>query len=187
MIIALDLETKSSVDLRKHGLDRYVNSPDFEITVAAFTQTSSGGTIQDATAVSFDILTDGREGFRRQLEELLENVRMHAEPSVRYTSRVPYAVIIAHNSQFEKAALYAAGFDISGITFIDTAVIARILGVHSSLDSASRQISGIRSKMPEGVDLIKRFAVPREDGTFLVDHREDWTQEDYDLWSIFVQ
>ena len=187
MIIALDLETKSSVDLRKHGLDRYVNSPDFEITVAAFTQTSGGGTIQDASAVSFDILTTGRADFRNQLQELLEDVRMHTEPSIRYITRVPHATILAHNSQFEKAALTAAGFDISGITFIDTAVIARIVGVHSSLDSASRQITGIRTKMPEGVDLIKRFAVPREDGTFLIDHLEDFTQEDYDLWGIFVQ
>ena len=41
--------------------------------------------------------------------------------------------------------------------------------------------------MPEGVDLIKRFAVPRENDTFLIDHLEDFTQEDYDLWDIFVQ
>ena len=187
MIIALDLETKSSVDLRKHGLDRYVNSPDFEITVAAYTQSSGGGTIKDATATAFDILTNGREFFRNQLQELLDEVRTDDEPSTRYRTRVPHSTILAHNSQFEKAALTAAGFDISGITFIDTAVIARIVGVHSSLDSASRQITGIRTKMPEGVDLIKRFAVPREDGTFLIDHLEDFTQEDYDLWDVFVQ
>ena len=187
MIIALDLETKSSVDLRKHGLDRYVNSPDFEITVAAYTQSGGGGTLQYATATAFDILTNGREFFRNQLQELLDAVRTDGEPSTRYLTRVPHSTILAHNSQFEKAALTAAGFDIHGITFIDTAVIARIVGVHSSLDSASRQITGIRTKMPEGVDLIKRFAVPREDGTFLIDHLEDFTQEDYDLWDVFVQ
>ena len=187
MIIALDLETKSSVDLRKHGLDRYVNSPDFEITAAAFTQSYANGTLKDAAATSFDILTNGREFFHDQLQQLLDDVRTLDEPSARYISRVPFSTILAHNSQFEKAALTAAGFDIAGISFVDTAVIARIVGVYSSLDAASRQIEGIRPKMPEGVDLIKRFAVPREDGTFLIDHLEDWTQEDYDLWDIFVQ
>ena len=187
MIIALDLETKSSVDLRKHGLDRYVNSPDFEITVAAFTQTSDTAPMRGAKADSFDIITHGRQSFRRRLQELLGFVRNHNEPSMHYAPRVPHATILAHNSQFEKAALTAAGFDISGIAFVDTAVVARIVGVRSSLDSASRQITDVRTKMPEGVDLIKRFAIPREDGTFLLDHPEDFTQEDHNLWSVFVQ
>lgn len=77
----IDIETYSSVDLRKCGLYRYVESPDFEITLLAYAY--------DAEAIQLVDLANG-EPMPAQLLHDLTN------PSITKT---------AFNAQFEITCL----------------------------------------------------------------------------------
>lgn len=163
-MLGLDFETASCVDLRKHGLDRYVNAPDFR-TLCAATYDGQMVHIWDFVRVT-----------PLQREVAHETFIKHITPHT----------LAAHNAGFELAVLEKS-FDLMPETLDvrDSAVIARTQGASGTLASAAPQLLD-EDKMDEGRDLIKLFSVPREDGTYLVDEWETWDAETIEKWETFL-
>lgn len=136
-MIVLDYETYSDVDLFKHGLDRYVSSENFKVLCASVT-TIAGTEVYDFVSDLF------------AMEKLISLLRSLT------TERV-----YAHNAEFE-AAVTRTFMPDCNVTWVDTAVLSRMAGGSSSLDSAARQFLGGPTKVAAGADLIKLFCMPGE-------------------------
>jgi DNA polymerase len=160
--IGLDFETYSPVSLPDHGLDRYVNHPEFRVLIGAVYESS-------ATQCEIDFVSAPYQACINRLERYLQN-----------------RMIAAHNAAFEQAVLRRIGIELPFTRFIDTAVIARAAGAASKLEAAAPQLLGGQIKMDEGRDLIKLFSIPgklqAESGSDAFDpkivelHPEKWTQ-----------
>jgi DNA polymerase len=162
-VMGLDFETYSDVDLRKHGLARYVASPNFKVLLAAVSW------IEDDFICSavLDFVADEEEARERLLEMLTG------------------AHIVAHNAMFEQVVLTALGADFSMNTFVDSAMMARAAGLGGSLEAAAPQLLGV-DKMASGKDGIMLFCIPGTyqmdsgDGAFdpqvVTDHPEQWAE-----------
>lgn len=166
--IGLDFETASSVDLPKYGLDNYIKSPDFRVLTASIADSRR-------TATSLKFLGKSKSQIFDEL---------HEQFSLAEQDYISYLQIAAHNAPFEMKVLEWLGFEFGPVQFIDTAVIARANGAGSALRVAAPQLIGL-NKMDEGVDLIKKFSIPREDGTFVVDEYQSWDDSTWDEWELF--
>ena len=144
--IGLDFETYSPVDIREHGLARYVEHPDFRVLYAVLASpdlTGSGNYIKHR----FDFVKDSYEAtlIRLQLELNLHDY------------------VAAHNAPFEAAVLEKMGIPTKNIKLVDTAVLSRMAGGSSSLADAARQFLP-HAKLEVGTELIQLFCVPQEEG-----------------------
>lgn len=135
----LDFETFSSVDIRRHGLDRYINSPDFRVLLAS--------TFSPGNSHRLDFVLGEPEAETEKLRELLRG-----------------QTIIAHNAAFEESVLRWLGIDpeTEGIDIIDSAVIARAVGAAGKLEAAAPQLLG-GEKIEVGAKLIQKFSVPTKE------------------------
>lgn len=163
-LFGLDFETYSACDLRKHGLDRYVNDPSFTVLRAGVAQLDSAGHV--ATTWDIDMVFN-RRSFVDVMERLLDTD----------------SLLVCHNAGFEQAVLRWLRFNLSADRFIDSAVVARALGAAGHLEAAAPQLLNV-DKMAEGKDLIKLFSIPgayqeKHDTRYFVtdvirDHPDDW-------------
>lgn len=138
--IGLDFETWGSRDIRKVGLDNYVNDPEFRVLIGSIS--SRNERTQGFDEEEFDFVED----YDRAWTELNSNVRAAT-------------IIVAHNAGFERLVLARIGIDAGHIQWVDSAVIARAMGASSSLENAAPQLL-MSDKMHEGKRLIQRFSVP---------------------------
>lgn len=138
MLIGLDFETYGSVDLRKHGLDRYVSDPHFRPLIACtYAVDDSNKEVKQC----LDFVSD-MEWATRALKQTLDG-----------------NVVAAHNAGFEAAVLKWLGIDQPAELLFDSAVVARAVGASSALGNAAPQLLGV-DKMEEGYDLIRLFSIP---------------------------
>ena len=158
--MGLDFETACDVDLLVHGADRYFSHPSFRVLTA--------GVHAWQGSTSYDFITGDDE----QLAQFLAHL-----------SR--YETIIGHNVAFEMNVLQHLGVDLSKHLFIDSAMISRAMGAGSKLEAAAPQLLGT-NKMEEGAGLIKKFSIPRDDGTYLVDEYPQWSPEVRADWRSFL-
>ena len=158
-VVGLDFETACDVNLPVHGADRYFNDPSFRVLVAAL------HTLTKTRTYDFVHEPNSREDFLRELQQ--------------------YTTIVGHNVAFEMQVLQHLGVTLSDFQFIDSAVITRAVGAGSKLEAAAPQLLGI-DKMEEGSGLIKKFSIPREDGSYLVDEHPTWDGDVLDDWHTFV-
>jgi len=138
-LVGLDFETYGAVDLRTHGLKRYISDSTFRPLIARLVTYDRNLGLFDHQA--YDFTTD-----MQQLTELL-----------RFQLHDMY--ICAHNAGFEEAVLDWLGITVPPERFIDSAVIARAAGGGSHLEAAAPQLLNW-SKLPDGHRLIKLFSVP---------------------------
>lgn len=138
----LDFETYSDVDLKTHGLARYVASPHFRPLIASVQ-------VLDPTMMQWDV-------------ERLDFINRPASSIDRLNDLLQRDVwICAHNMGFERAVLNQMRITTSDDQWIDSAVVARVNGFASSLANASRQ--ALRdNKIAEGKDLINLFCKPNK-------------------------
>ena len=157
-VVGLDFETACDVNLPVHGADRYFNDPSFRVLVAALYS------LTEVRTFDFVHEPNSREVFLRELQQ--------------------YTTIVGHNVAFEMQVLQHLGVTLSDFQFIDSAVLARAVGASSKLEAAAPQLLGI-DKMEEGSGLIKKFSIPREDGSYLVDEHSTWDGDVLDDWRAF--
>jgi len=166
-MIGLDYETAGRRDLPVVGLDNYVKDPDFRVLIASIAWREHGG-IRRRT---FDFLHD-------------KHAKTLLEAAIKGARR-----IAAHNAPFERAV--SKRIKLQGAPdhmFIDTAAIARALGADGHLEKAAPGLLTGSIKMEAGKRLIKKFSLPREDGTFLVDEMlAAGTLENDDDWLLFQE
>ena len=130
-LIGLDYESYGSVDLRKHGIDRYMSDPHFTPLICA--------AYSDHEQHEFDLIAGGTREWAA-LQELVHD-----------------KIVVAHNAGFEKWINDANG--ITPLGYIDSAMVARAAGAGEKLQVAAPQLLGL-DKMELGEHLIKVFSVP---------------------------
>lgn len=150
----LDLETFSSVDLRKSGVYRYAESPDFEILMAAWS------------------VDDGPVQIAFTRDEIL------AIPGLKD----PGVLKVAHNAQFERVCFSAflgmpPGEYLDPESWDDTAARAAACGFPRSLDAVAKALE-VSEKDSAGTLLINWFCKPDRKGQRKrpEDHPEKWQQ-----------
>lgn len=172
MIIGLDYETYSAVNLKVHGLDRYVNHPTFTVLIAALSTPSVTAVAGRPTEV-FDFILDSsaRKRFVSRMHELVDQ----------------HHQLVAHNAGFEIAVNKTFGLDDERFNPIDSAALGRMNGAESALEAAAPQILNM-NKFDEGRDLIKLFCVPskqqEESGNLHFDPQI--VEDNRSAWDMFV-
>lgn len=152
--LTLDVETYSDVDLTKYGVYRYVESPQFEILMAAWSLDGSD------TQVAI-----GREE--------IEAIPGLSDPAV---------LKVAHNAQFERICFSAffglpVGQYLDPEAWEDTAAIAAVAGYPRGLGALAVAL-GAQEKDEAGTALINWFCKPDRKGQRRLpqDHPEKWDQ-----------
>ena len=155
----VDIETFSSVDLKKSGTYKYADSIDFEVLCIAY---SYGGSVEVCTwnELPAQVLAD--------LED----------PSVKK---------LAHNATFERVCLSAMGLDV-GNEWICTAVLAGYNGLPMSLAGASAALElGDESKDKAGKALIRYFCMPCKPTKVNGGRTRNLPQHDAEKWNAFLE
>ncbi len=158
--VALDVETKSRVSLKRQGLDNYVRCPDFACIVAATVSLSTG---------------------EIQVSDDEKSIRAHLEPLIKSST----TQFIAHNALFEYVVVRALaqrwGIDPPALSrFHCTAAMGGAMGLPNRLGSLAALMLG-DTKLEQGKDLINIFSIPDKKGLFGT--RDTHPEE----WAIFVE
>lgn len=157
----LDYESRSRQELTDVGGYRYAECPDARILLAAISHDDDGPYLWVHPDYATPLLASDPRA-----EKMLREMAASDE------------LIFAHNCQFERAVTMFRGRDDLGLTEpIDpkrwrcTAAMARKAQIPDSLEMAAQTLGLDAQKDNKGKALIKKFSVPRDDGTFL--HAED--------------
>jgi DNA polymerase len=135
--LGIDIETYSSTDLTKSGVYKYVEAPDFEVLMFAYS-------VDDRPVQIIDLA---------QGECLPEKIL------IALTS--PYVLKTAHNANFERTCIskyFRTSLPIE--QWECTMSLATMLGLPLSLDAAGRILKLQAQKDAAGKALIKYFSVP---------------------------
>lgn len=167
VIIHLDYETRSKVDLPSCGAHRYGCDPSTEILMAGVSTDDSDEVF---LWVNPKFRTADMIGENEPAEELLAKA----------------GLIYAHNAPFEQAISWGCGQRMEWFGFgwtLDiwrcTAAMARKAGLPASLEKCAEALGLVQQKDPRGKQLIKFFSVPKPDGTF--NEPKDFPEEWFDF------
>ena len=154
----LDIETYSSLNLKKRGVYRYSESESFEILLLAYAF--------DSETVEVVDLANGEQIPSKVLEAFKD----------------PGVIKCAHNANFERVCLRSAGYDIPIEQWECTAVKASYLGMPRSLKDLSTHCRLKEHSKKDGSALIKSFCAPKKTKKGL----KKFTRLDApDLWEDF--
>lgn len=134
----IDLETYSSVDIKKYGIHKYVDSPDFEILLLAYAWNDDPVQVLDLTGEP-----------PAELEAVIAAVKN------------PDITKVAHNCAFERTCLRKyLGCSLLVNEWQDTMILAAMNGLPQSLDAAGAALQLQDQKIKEGTSLISYFCKP---------------------------
>lgn len=138
-VLAIDIETRSAVDLRKSNPYAYSEDPSFQVLMCAW---NDGGDTR--IAIGHDQIA--------QIPGLFD----------------PDVLKVAHNAQFERVCLsamhgMAPGTYLDPRQFLDTAALAGVAGLPQSLEALAKAL-GAQAKDSAGTRLINWFCKPYRDG-----------------------
>ena len=151
-VVSLDIETRSGADLKKVGVYKYVEDPDFDVLLVAYA-------FDDGPVHCADLT---REPFPQALAQALAS-----EETVKK----------AYNAAFERVCLSRfLGTQFSPDTWRCTMVGAAADGLGGSLAGVSKALGLAEKKDTRGTRLITKFCKPTREGGFNSpeDHPEDW-------------
>lgn len=159
--LAIDIETFSSADLLKGGVYKYVESPDFDILLFAYSFDGADVEIIDLT-----------------VDELPENLI-----EVLTDSRI---LKTAHNANFERTCLQKyLGIELSPDQWSCTMAVASMVGLPLSLDAVAKALNLEQQKDATGKSLIRYFCLPckptKVNGSRIRNHPQD----DPEKWEKF--
>lgn len=135
----IDIETYSDVDLKKYGVYRYADSPNFNILLFAYAH--GDGPVQIVDLANGEVIPD----------------------AVLYDLEDPSVTKMAFNAQFERVCIDKM-LKIDSGPWECTMIHAAYLGLASNLDTVGRAV-GIapdQQKLSTGKNLIRLFSVPRK-------------------------
>lgn len=160
--LQIDLETYSSVDLKKCGVHRYVESPDFEILLFAYAYGDDPVTVLDLTA------------FEEPPQNVLGDL---VDPAVIKT---------AFNAAFERAAIAKHfGIPCDPRHWRCTAVHALALGLPGYLEGVAEVLKLNVKKDTKGKALIKYFSVPCKPTKTNGGRTRNYPHHDPDKWEEY--
>ena len=155
----VDIETYSSVDLKKSGVYKYADAIDFEILCIAY---SYGGEVEvcDWEDLPFQV--------RKDLQD-------------------PLVQKLAHNATFERVCLSAMGLNV-GNNWICTAVLAGYNGLPMALKDVSEALElGSKSKSAAGAALIRYFCMQVKPTKTNGGRTRNVAQHDLEKWAAFKE
>nr|DAH06885.1 MAG TPA: DNA polymerase I [Caudoviricetes sp.] len=164
--ISIDIETYSDVDLIRCGVYKYVNSPNFEILLIAYS-------IDDEEVKVVDICSG----------ENLSN-------EIRTALMSPEVIKTAYNAQFERVCLsryFGLHEYINPQSWYCTMIQSAELSLPSSLADVGATLGLERQKMMEGKELIKYFCVPCKPTKINGGRTRNMPADSPDKWKIFKE
>jgi DNA polymerase len=134
----IDIETYSSADIKKAGLYKYTESPDFEILLIAYA-------IDDDPVKIIDLKNCSEK-------EILDFTNLLIDPNI---------LKHAHNATFERIAFKRIGYDIPVDQWRCSMIKAAYCGLPLALDEVSKVLDlGAKGKLDTGTALINYFCKP---------------------------
>lgn len=159
VLLYLDFESRSRVDLKTRGLDNYAKDPSTEILM-----------------MGWAINNDAPRLWFPHVEPLPEHLRL-----MMTRREIPK---VAYNAEFERVmAREVLGIDIPIEQWIDPSVMARYASMAGNLGFVGN-ILGLPedvAKKAEGKKLIRKFCVPKKNGDF-----NDWNSHPEE-WAAFCE
>lgn len=138
-ILYLDTETYSSVDIKKAGLYKYMEAPDFEVMLLPFAWNDEPVRVLD--------LFDPED--REELPDIIAGLN---DPDI---------IKVAHNSPFERTAyLHQFGCYMPADEWVDTMILCAMNGLPMSLEAAGEALQLPLQKLRDGTALINYFCKP---------------------------
>lgn len=160
----IDIETYSSIDIRKAGAYRYSQSVDFEILMVAFAFGDEEVQITD--------LARGENYTKRFLDALQD----------------PGIIKYAHNANFERICLGAVGLPTEISQWRCSSVKAAYCGLPLSLANISQAMDlGDEGKSSDGLALIKFFSVPIRPTKANGGKHRNFPEDDPEKWEAFLE
>lgn len=161
--LSIDIETYSSIDLIKSGVYRYIESPDFEILMFAYSYDDGPEYIVD--------LKQGEKLPNNVLVDMLSN----------------HATKHAFNSAFEIACIQKH-FDIklNVKQWQCTMVHALYLGLPGSLDAVAKVLNVDAQKDKKGKTLIRYFSLPCKPTKVNGGRTRNLPEHDPEKWQLFL-
>lgn len=164
--LSIDIETYSDVDLLKHGVYVYSESPAFEVELFGYA-------FDDGTVTVIDLLTGG------QIPGHV--LRALTDPDVLKT---------AYNANFERTCLAKwLGVELPADQWQDTMILAAELGLPRSLGDVG-VVLGLpedKQKMKEGKALIQYFAKPCKPTKVNGGRTRNLPEHAPEKWSTYIE
>ena len=169
----VDIETFSSVDIKKAGLYPYVESPDFEVMLVAYAW-------GDEPVRVIDLVSRVDEFDAMEVEAEMQDIIAGLLD--------PDALKIAHNNAFERTALGKhVGHYLPPEEWDDTMVLAAMNGLPMSLDAAGAALQIEYQKIKEGTTLINYFCKPCKPTIANKGRTRNLPEHAPDKWERFVE
>lgn len=154
----IDIETKSGNEI-KYGVRKYVDSFDFEILLFAYS--IDGGEVE---------VVDFTKGIDVPLE-------------VNLALTDPKVIKTAFNAAFERTCISRAmGRPLPPEQWRDTMIWGMELGLPASLAQMAKYLNVPQQKDTEGKRLIRKYCIPKKDGSFC----EEYDSDDWQLFKSYV-
>lgn len=163
MILYIDIETYSSVDITKSGAYKYIESPDFEILIVGYALNDGPVTVVD--------LAQGEELSDFFLEALHD----------------PKCLKVAHNAVFERLSFRRIGHDVPAEQWYCTSVKAAYCGLPLSLDNVSKVLDLQDKKLEVGKTLIRYFSCPCKPTKINGDRTRNYPEHAPDKWEMYKE
>lgn len=155
----IDIETRSSIAI-KFGVRKYADSKDFKILLFAYSV--------DHGEIEVVDFANG-EQLPAEISRALTN------PSVKKS---------AFNAAFERTCIAKSRSEaMPPEQWRDTMIWGMELGLPASLEQMAKYLKVPQQKDTEGKRLIRKFCIPKKDGTFC----EDFDSEDWELFKSYVK
>ena len=164
--LSIDIETFSSVDLLKSGVYRYVEAPDFEILLFAYSV--DGGEIK---------VVDLANG---------EKIPTEIKAALTDTKVTKWA----HNANFERVCLsrflgFRTGEYLSPEHWRCTMIWSAYMGLPLSLEGVGAVLGLEKQKLKEGKDLVRYFCSPCKPTKVNGKRARNYPHHDPEKWSSF--
>lgn len=165
----IDIETYSDVDLFKHGVYAYVESPNFEVLMIAYS-------IDGSPVATLDLKNDTQDG----LDLILMDLEIHLED--------PKVIKRAFNANFERTCL-AKHFNrpMKPKEWRCTMVDSTRVGLPASLQKCGEVLNIEKAKDTAGKQLIRYFSVPCKPTKANGGRTRNLPSHDPEKWNAFLK
>ena len=170
MVLSIDIETYSSVDLSKCGVYKYAASPDFEILLFGYSV--------DGGAVKVVDFTQGEDLPQEILLALLDD----KTPKWAFNCSFERTCIARF---LQDKGLLAEGEFLSPASWYCSMVWSAYMGLPLSLKGVGAVLGLEQQKMAEGQELIRYFCCPCKPTKTNGGHRRNLPADAPDKWELF--
>lgn len=180
--ISIDIETYSDVELKKCGVYKYVQSPNFEILLFGYSvdeeavqviDLAQGETIPDEIIDALTDKTVTKWAFNSQFERICLS---------EYLRRCYSQKFISYSIQEDTVGDY-----LSPVSWKCTMSWSAYMGLPLSLEGAGKVLGLSEQKLKEGKDLIRYFCVPCKPTKVNGGRTRNLPEHDKEKWDVFVK